>query len=92
MVCFRKKDLNAFKHAQHKTFKESAKDDLEHINRIYSELERHAKILQDHDIELPTATREKSSMFGLVKKEVEIEHNWRNLDEKWKNRANIVKF
>ena len=76
------KDLNAFKHAQHKTFKESAKDDLQQIARIYSELERHSKVLNDHDIDLPTATREKSSMFGLVKKEVEIDHNWRDLDEK----------
>ena len=85
-------DMSAFKHAQHKSFKESVKDDLQQIARIYSELERHSKVLNDHDIDLPTATREKSSMFGLVKKEVEIEHNWRDLDEKWKNRANIVKF
>ena len=76
------KDLNAFKHAQHKTFKESAKDDLEHINRIYSELERHAKILQDHDIELPTATKEEKSLFGLIKKEVELDFTWRDLDVK----------
>ena len=76
------KDLNAFKHAQHKTFKESAKDDLEHINRIYSELERHAKILQDHDIELPTATKEEKSLFGLIKKEVELDFGWRDLDAK----------
>ena len=76
------KDLNAFKHAQHKTFKESAKDDLEHINRIYSELERHAKILQDHDIELPTATKEEKSLFGLVKKNVELDFTWRDLDAK----------
>ena len=76
------KDLNAFKHAQHKAFKESVIDDLRQIKRIYSELERHSKVLNDHDIDLPTATREKSSMFGLVKKEVEIDHNWRDLDEK----------
>ena len=75
-------DMSAFKHAQHKSFKESVKDDLQQIARIYSELERHSKVLNDHDIDLPTATREKSSMFGLVKKEVEIEHNWRDLDEK----------
>uniref|UniRef100_UPI0015D21472 MobA/MobL family protein n=1 Tax=Acinetobacter sp. YH01012 TaxID=2601028 RepID=UPI0015D21472 len=76
------KDLAAFKHAQHKAFKESAKDDLEHINRIYSELERHAKILQDHGIELPTATKEEKSLFGLIKKEVELDFGWRDLDEK----------
>ncbi|WP_168390532.1 hypothetical protein, partial [Acinetobacter indicus] len=76
------KDLNAFKHAQHKTFKESAKDDLQQIARIYSELERHAKILQDHDIELPTATKEEKSLFGLIKKEVELDFGWRDLDEK----------
>ncbi len=75
-------DMSAFKHAQHKTFKESAKDDLQQIARIYSEMEKHSKVLNDHDIDLPTATREKSSMFGLVKKEVEIDHNWRDLDEK----------
>lgn len=76
------KDLNAFKHVQHKTFKESAKDDLKQINRIYSELERHAKILHDHDIELPTATVEKFSFLGLVKKEVELDFGWQDLDEK----------
>jgi hypothetical protein len=76
------KDLNAFKHAQHKTFKESAKDDLQQIERIYSELERHSKVLNDHDIDLPTATVEKSSMFGLIKKNVELDYNWRDLDEK----------
>lgn len=76
------KDLNAFKHAQHKTFKESAKDDIQQIARIYSELERHAKTLQDHDIDLPTATREKSSLFGLMKKQVELDFTWRDLDEK----------
>ncbi|WP_168526841.1 MobQ family relaxase, partial [Acinetobacter sp. A3] len=76
------KDLNAFKHAQHKTFKESAKDDLQQIARIYSELERHAKILQDHDIELPTATKEEKSLFGLIKKEVELDFGWRDLDAK----------
>ena len=75
-------DMSAFKHAQHKSFKESVIDDLRQIKRIYSELERHSKVLNDHDIDLPTATREKSSMFGLVKKEVEIDHNWRDLDEK----------
>lgn len=75
-------DMSAFKHAQHKAFKESAKDDLEHINRIYSELERHAKILQDHDIELPTATKEEKSLFGLIKKEVELDFGWRDLDAK----------
>lgn len=75
-------DMSAFKHAQHKTFKESAKDDLQQIARIYSEMEKHSKVLNDHDIDLPTATREKSSMLGLVKKEVEIEHNWRDLDAK----------
>lgn len=76
------KDLAAFKHAQHKTFKESAKDDLQQIARIYSELERHSKVLNDHDIDLPTATREKSSMFGLIKKNVELDFTWRDLDEK----------
>jgi hypothetical protein len=76
------KDLNAFKHAQHKTFKESAKDDIQQIARIYSELERHSKVLNDHDIELPTATVEKSSMFGLIKKQVELDFTWRDLDEK----------
>lgn len=76
------KELNSFKHAQHKTFKESAKDDLQQIARIYSELERHAKTLQDHDIELPTATVEKSSFLGLVKKNVELDFTWRDLDEK----------
>lgn len=75
-------DMSAFKHAQHKTFKESAKDDIQQIARIYSELERHAKTLHDHDIELPTATVEKSSMFGLMKKEVELDFTWRDLDEK----------
>lgn len=75
-------DMSAFKHAQHKAFKESAKDDLQQIARIYSELERHAKILQDHDIDLPTATVEKSSMFGLIKKHVELDFGWRDLDEK----------
>jgi hypothetical protein len=76
------KDLSAFKHLQHKAFKESAKDDLQQIARIYSELERHAKTLHDHNIELPTATVEKSSMFGLIKKNVELDFNWRDLDEK----------
>ena len=76
------KDLNAFKHAQHKTFKESAKDDLQQIARIYSELERHSKVLNDHDIELPTATVEKPSMFGLIKKQVELDFTWRDLDAK----------
>lgn len=76
------KDLNSFKHAQHKTFKESAKDDLKQINRIYSELERHSKVLHDHGIDLPTATIEKSSMFGLIKKNVELDFTWRDLDEK----------
>lgn len=76
------KDLSAFKHVQHKAFKESAKDDLQQIARIYSELERHAKTLHDHNIELPTATVEKSSMFGLIKKNVELDFNWRDLDEK----------
>ena len=77
-----KSDMSAFKHAQHKTFKESAKDDLQQIARIYSELERHAKILQDHDIELPTATKEEKSLFGLIKKEVELDFGWRDLDAK----------
>lgn len=77
-----KSDMSAFKHAQHKTFKESAKDDLQQIARIYSELERHAKILQDHDIELPTATKEEKSLFGLIKKEVELDFTWRDLDAK----------
>jgi hypothetical protein len=76
------KDLNSFKHAQHKTFKESAKDDLKQINRIYSELERHSKVLHDHGIELPTATKEEKSLFGLVKKEVELDFSWRDLDAK----------
>lgn len=75
-------DMSAFKHAQHKAFKESAKDDLQKIARIYSELERHAKILQDHDIELPTATKEEKSLFGLIKKEVELDFGWRDLDAK----------
>ena len=75
-------DMSAFKHAQHKTFKESAKDDIQQIARIYTELERHSKVLKDHDIELPTATVEKSSMFGLIKKQVELDFNWRDLDEK----------
>lgn len=75
-------DMSAFKHAQHKTFKESAKDDIQQIARIYTELERHSKVLNDHDIELPTATVEKSSMFGLIKKQVELDFNWRDLDEK----------
>jgi len=75
-------DMSAFKHAQHKTFKESAKDDLQQIARIYSELERHSKVLNDHDIDLPTATVEKSSFLGLVKKEVELDFNWRDLDAK----------
>ena len=85
------KDLNAFKHAQHKAFKESVIDDLRQIKRIYSELERHSKVLNDHDIDLPTATREKSSMFGLVKKEVEIDHNWRDLDEKMSENGDFGK-
>ena len=76
------KDLNAFKHAQHKTFKESAKDDLQQIARIYSELERHSKVLNDHDIDLPTATKEEKSLFGLIKKNVELDFTWRDLDEK----------
>lgn len=75
-------DMNSFKHAQHKAFKDSAKDDLQQISRIYSELERHSKVLNDHGIDLPTATIEKSSMFGLIKKEVELDYNWRDLDEK----------
>jgi MobA/MobL family len=75
-------DMSAFKHAQHKAFKESAKDDLQQIARIYSELERHAKILQDHDIELPSATKEEKSLFGLIKKEVELDFTWRDLDVK----------
>ena len=75
-------DMSAFKHAQHKSFKESVKDDLQQIARIYSELERHSKVLNDHDIDLPTATREKSSLFGLMKKQVELDYNWRDLDEK----------
>ena len=76
------KDLNAFKHAQHKAFKESVIDDLRQIKRIYSELERHSKVLNDHDIDLPTATVEKPSMFGLIKKHVELDFGWRDLDEK----------
>ena len=75
-------DMSAFKHAQHKSFKESVKDDLQQIARIYSELERHSKVLNDHDIDLPTATREKSSLFGLMKKQVELDYNWRDLDAK----------
>lgn len=75
-------DMSAFKHAQHKTFKESAKDDLQQIARIYSKMEQHCKVLNDHDIELPTATVKKSSMFGLIKKEVELDFNWRDLDVK----------
>lgn len=76
------KDLNAFKHAQHKSFKESVKDDLQQIARIYSELEQHSRTLHDHDIELPTATKEEKSLFGLIKKNVELDFNWRDLDEK----------
>src|SRR5690606_28908385 len=75
-------DMIAFKHSQHKAFKDSAKDDLQQISRIYSELERHSKVLNDHDIDLPTATVEKSSFLGLVKKEVELDFNWRDLDAK----------
>lgn len=75
-------DMSAFKHAQHKAFKESAKDDLQQIGRIYSELERHSKVLHDHGIELPTATKEEKSLFGLIKKEVELDFTWRDLDEK----------
>lgn len=75
-------DMSAFKHAQHKAFKESAKDDLQQIARIYSELERHSKVLHDHGIELPTATVEKSSMFGFIKKTVELDFTWRDLDAK----------
>lgn len=75
-------DMSAFKHAQHNAFKDSAKDDLQQISRIYSELERHSKVLNDHDIDLPTATVEKSSFLGLVKKEVELDFNWRDLDAK----------
>lgn len=75
-------DMSAFKHLQHKTFKESAKNDLHEISRIYAELDRHAQILRDHDIELPTATVKKSSMFGLIKKEVELDYTWRDLDAK----------
>lgn len=77
-----KSDMSAFKHAQHKSFKESVKDDLQQIARIYSEMEKHSKVLNDHDIELPTATVEKSSMFGLIKKHVELDFTWRDLDEK----------
>ena len=62
------KDLNAFKHAQHKAFKESVIDDLRQIKRIYSELERHSKVLNDHDIDLPTATKEEKAYLGLSKK------------------------
>ena len=75
-------DMSAFKHAQHKSFKESVKDDLQQIVHIYSQLERHSKVLNDHYIDLPTATREKSSMFGLIKKEVELDFGWRDLDAK----------
>lgn len=75
-------DMSAFKHAQHKTFKESAKDDLQQIARIYSEMEKHCKVLNNHDIDLPTATVEKSSMFGLIKKHVELDFGWRDLDAK----------
>jgi hypothetical protein len=77
-----KSDMSAFKHAQHKTFKESAKDDLHKISRIYDELDRHAQTLRDHDIDLPTATIEKSSFLGLIKKEVELDFGWRDLDAK----------
>jgi hypothetical protein len=76
------KEFNSFKHTQHKAFKESAKDDIQQIARIYSELERHAKTLQDHDIDLPTATKEEKSMFGLIKKTVELDFNWKDLDKK----------
>ena len=75
-------DMSAFKHAQHKAFKESVIDDLRQIKRIYSELERHSKVLNDHDIDLPTATVEKPSLFGLIKKHVELDFGWRDLDEK----------
>lgn len=76
------KELGAFKHAQHKAFKESAKDDIQQIARIYSELERHSKVLHDHGIELPTATKEEKSLFGLIKKTVELDFNWKDLDAK----------
>lgn len=85
------KDLNAFKHAQHKTFKESAKDDIQQIARIYSEMEKHCKVLHDHDIDLPTATVEKSSMFGLIKKNVPLDYNWRDLDEKMSENGDFGK-
>lgn len=75
-------DMSAFKHAQHKSFKESVIDDLRQIKRIYSELERHSKVLNDHDIDLPTATKEEKSLFGLIKKNVELDFTWRDLDEK----------
>ena len=75
-------DMSAFKHLQHKTFKESAKNDLQQIARIYSEMEKHCKVLNNHDIDLPTATVEKPSMFGLIKKHVELDFGWRDLDEK----------
>ena len=75
-------DMSSFKHKQHKTFKEFAKDDIHKISRIYDELDRHAQTLRNHDIDLPTATVEKSSMFGLIKKTVELDFNWRDLDEK----------
>ncbi len=75
-------DMSAFKHAQHKAFKESVIDDLRQIKRIYSELERHSKVLNDHDIDLPTATKEEKSLFGLIKKNVELDFTWRDLDEK----------
>ena len=74
--------MSAFKHAQHKSFKESVKDDLLQIARIYSQLERHSKVLNDHDIDLPTATKEEKSLFGLIKKNVELDFTWRDLDEK----------
>lgn len=77
-----KSDMSAFKHAQHKTFKESAKDDLQQIARIYSEMEKHCKVLNNHDIDLPTAMIEKSSFLGLIKKEVELDFGWRDLDVK----------
>ena len=71
--CFvSEKDLNAFKHAQHKSFKESVKDDLQQIARIYSEMEKHCKVLNNHDIDLPTATRENQACSGLSKKKLSL--------------------
>jgi hypothetical protein len=32
-------------------------------------------VLNDHDIDLPTATERRKSLFGLIKKQVELDYN-----------------